>query len=652
MKGKLLIALCLSAVASWGVETPFRRGVNLTGLLQTANAHQVQLTASTQKDLAALKSLGFEVVRLPINLHAMTSGPPEYQIDPLLFFFLDQIADWAKQEGLHLILDNHSAVPTGGTPPNIDEVLVPVWAQLAAHFRDHPEGLYYEVLNEPHGIPDSRWGQIQGEVVEAIRAHDQHHAIIVGPADWNSFRQLRFMPEYADKNLIYTFHFYEPFLFTHQGATWTQPSMLNLSQVPFPYDAAPLPTLPAQLLGTWMQGALAQYPSEGTVARVKELIDIAADFRTQRQVPLFCGEFGVYMPNSDPGQRAFWYQTVRNYLEEQGLSWATWDYRGGFGLFEPGTAELFDYDLNLPLLAALGLGQPEQREFVSMPEQVGFDLYRDLIGEQLFESSWIGPGLVDYYADQDPAVGQRCIHWAGVDRYQFIGLDFRPARDLSLLVDQDYTLDFWVRGDTPGKAFDIRLIDTDTQDPDDHPWRMRVVIDESLAAWDGQWHHLSIPLSAFREHGAWEGEWFDPQGQFTWKAVGRLEIAAEYHDLQGANFWLDDLRVVSGTATAVALTGPDARPGVFALAQNYPNPFNGQTAIPYTLPEDSRVEIHIYNTASQQVRTLAEEPQPAGAHLVWWDGADQKGQSVASGVYLYSMKAGNFSATRRMVILR
>jgi len=647
MRQALALVSCLCALPVQAGEVPFSRGVNLTGLLQAASVRQVQLSASTQQDLAQIRRLGFDVVRLPINLHAMTSGPPDYRIDPLLFFFLDQIADWAEAEDLQLILDDHSAMS-----PALDQILVPVWEQLAAHFSARPAGLYYEVFNEPHDIPDQTWGQLQGQVVEAIRAHDQLHSIIVGPADWNSVRKLSLLPQYADRNLIYTFHFYEPFLFTHQGATWTQPSMLALAGVPFPAGAAPLPLLPAQLKGTWIQGALANYRAEGTVAKVEELLDIAAAFKAQRQVPLFCGELGVYIPNSDPDQRAFWYQTVRQHLEARGIPWATWDYRGGFGLFEPGTAGLFDYDLNLPLLAALGLGQPQQRDFVLQPEQAGFDLYRDLLGDQLSESSWIGPGQVDYYAEEDPAEGSRCIHWTGVDRYQFIGLDFRPARDLSLLVDQGYALDLWVRGDTPGKAFDIRLIDTDTADPEDHPWRLRAVIDESLVAWDGQWHHLHLPLRDFREHGAWEGEWFDPQGLFDWRAMGRMEIAAEYHDLRGVNFWLDELRVVPEMPTAVALEDLDTRPRAVALEQNYPNPFNAQTAIPYALPEDSTVELRIYDTAGQLIRTLGEGAQPAGRHLAWWDGTNQRGEPAASGVYLCVLRSAEVIDQRKMVLLR
>ena len=87
--------------------------------------------------------------------------------DPLFLYFLDQIVDWTEELELHLILDNHTFAVDSSTATDIDEVLVPVWSQLAEHYRDRSEYLYYEVLNEPHGISDVRWGQIQQEVIDA-----------------------------------------------------------------------------------------------------------------------------------------------------------------------------------------------------------------------------------------------------------------------------------------------------------------------------------------------------------------------------------------------------------------------------------------------------------------------------------------------------
>jgi endoglucanase len=82
------------------------------------------------------------------------------------------------------------------------------------------------------------------------------------------------------------------------------------------------------------------------------------NFRITRNVRIFCGELGVLDWNSDPADRAYWYSVVSRYLEENGISWTTWDYRGGFGLFNKGSKLDFNHDLNIPLLKALGFNVP------------------------------------------------------------------------------------------------------------------------------------------------------------------------------------------------------------------------------------------------------------------------------------------------------
>jgi endoglucanase len=529
-----------------GAEVPFSRGVNLTEWFQVSGLRAIQFTKFTKQDLINIQSLGCDVIRLPINLHAMTNGAPDYTPDPLFLGFLDEVVDWAEELEIHLILDNHSFDPASDTDPNIGEILVPVWTQMAEHFKDRSEYLYYEVLNEPHGIADEVWNDIQTQVVGAIREVDRTHTIIVGPAGWNSYHNLRYMPSYAGSNVIYTFHFYDPFLFTHQGASWTNPTMEVLAGVPFPYDADLMPVCPGDLAGTWVEGSLnISYPADGTVARVKELIDIAVGFRSRRDAPpLFCGEFGVYIPNSDNADRVYWYSVVREYLEEKGIAWTSWDYTGGFGLFERDGNDSFEHDLNVPLVEALGLVAPEQSEWVMEPETRGFELYTDYIATGVQASSWVGDGAVDYYCELDPAEGQYCISWTGSNRYSQIGFDFQPDKDLSVLVADGYCIDFWIRGDTPGSALDIRFMDTNTG-PDDHAWRMRMTIEEDWATWDGSWQHVQIPLADFTEHGAWDGVWFTPEGLYDWTAVDRFEIVSEHHDLAGIGFWFDRLQVLN-----------------------------------------------------------------------------------------------------------
>jgi endoglucanase len=413
-----------------------------------------------------------------------------------------------------------------------------------------------------------------------------------------------------------------------------------------------MPALPVALAGTWVGSALADYPRQGRVERLEELLDIAAAFQQQRQVPLFCGEFGVYLPNSAEEDRVFWYQVVRQGLEERSIAWTIWDYQGGFGLFERGSNELFEFDLNIPLVRALGLEEPLQREFVLEPEVEGFELYRDFIGPQMVASNWISGGEVDYYSEEEPAQGRYCVHWSGAQRYNYLGFDFRPVKDLSRLVEAGYALELWVRGDRPGASFDVRLMDTN-REGEDLPWRMRYTVTDKDGPWDGQWHPLRLPLNHFSEHGAWDGEWFAPRGQFDWTAVDRFEIVAEHRDLEGVGLWFDDIRVAGAQVASAVLEGEGgAAPAAFALHPNYPNPFNASTTIAYALPVDGRVEIAVYNAQGQRVRTLLEAFQPAGLHALVWDGLDQTGQRAASGLYFYRMATADFLAAGKMALVR
>jgi len=549
MKRAILFLIIINV--AWSAETPFKRGVNLTGWLQTSNVRQIQFTKFTKQDLINIKSLDCDVIRLPINLHAMTGGGPDYTIDPLLYYFLDQIVNWSEELEMHLILDNHSFDPAVNTDPNIVDILISVWTQMAEHYKNRSNYLYYEVLNEPHGISDSIWNSIQQRVINAIRAVDKKHTIVVGPAGWNSYYNLSNMPQYEDDNLIYTFHFYDPFVFTHQGASWTGPSMVSLAGVPFPYDSEAMPACPPELEGSWIQSNFNSYQNHGTVSHVKELIDTAVAFKTQRDVPIFCGEFGVYIPNSDNEDRVYWYEVVRSYFKEKGLAWTIWDYKGGFGLFEKDSGELFDYDLNVPLVEALGLTAPPQQELATTPDVNEFDVYMDYIAAGIVESSWSSQEQLDYYCQNNPASGDFCIHWTGVSQYSPISLRFAPVKDLSVLVDNGFTLDFWIRCDQSGAQIDVRFIDTKTDEPGDHPWRMRHRIDQNLAEWNGQWNHVRIPLREFSEQGSWDDGWFNPAGKFDWTAVDKFEIVAEYGDLEGIHFYFDNIRIIESGAPVV-----------------------------------------------------------------------------------------------------
>ncbi len=568
----LALGLLLTSHASQlaAQDAPFSRGVNLTNWFQAGSAQAIDFQRYDRDDFEQIRNLGADVVRLPINLHFMAGPAPDYVLDPLFLDYLDQVVDWTEALGLHLVLDNHTFDPAANTDPAVRDVLLEVWPQMAAHFRDRSDRIYYEVLNEPHGIDDATWNDIQQDVVAAIRAVDTEHTIIVGPANWNSYHNLDAMPVYDDDNLIYTFHFYDPFLFTHQGATWTQPSMAGLAGVPFPYRAEDMPPLPPEFGGTWLADAHGRYAQEGTLAELRRLLQIAVDFRDTRQVPLFLGELGVYIPNSDPDDRVTWYAEVRDILDEHGIAWTAWDYHGGFGLFESGSGGDYEHDLNVPLLEALGFTVPPQTERVRQADTVGFPIFLDHAEEGV---SLGGPGdRVNFGALGQAFQGARTIEWTAPRQYEALGFDFGPDRDLSFLAAGGYALELRARCDNPATRISLRFLDTD-EGPADHPWRMGAVIPVQDLACDSQWKRLRLPLADLEEQGGWEaGEWFPAEGRFDWQAVDRLEVVGETDSPPGARLWLDAVHITGLSAAASTL---ERRAGMNGLFYDPANPGHG-----------------------------------------------------------------------------
>ena len=95
-----------------------------------------------------------------------------------------------------------------------------------------------------------------------------------------------------------------------------------------------------------------------------------------------------------------------------------------------------------------------------------------------------------------------------------------------------------------------------------------------------------------------------------------------------------------------------ALPQSFSLSQNFPNPFNSDTVIRFELPQGEEVELAVYNTAGQPVATLVQGLREAGTYTLHWDGRDERGKELASGVYMYRLQAGEGVETRKLVLLR
>jgi endoglucanase len=515
---------------------PFFRGVNFTTWFEASSPQSIVFSTFTEQDFIDAKTLGIEVIRLPIKMHDMTGGSPDYRLDPFFLSLLDHAVDWAEKHQIYLILDNHSFDPSVSTSADIGGILIPVWQQMARRYRNRSDYILYEILNEPHGIETDVWAEIQERAVRAIREIDPDRWIVVGGAGWNSIDEMLNLPAYPYDKLIYTFHFYDPHIFTHQGATWGDPPTLGpLRGVPFPFDAHEIPEVPKELIGTWMEGNLKySYSRDGTVSALERQLDKAVRFSLERGVPVFCGEFGVFIPNVLSEDRVRWYEIVGILLDLRGIVRTSWDYFGGFGIFKTDRGGSIHSDLNTDIVKALGFKVPRQRP----PEKIrnAFTLFDNYTNSQVLSFNNWGCDVNMYY----PSSGKYAVAWNNINQYGSMNFIFKRDIDWEYLLAQDYAVVFTAKADKPS-SFDVRFVNNENENA--IPWRLRA--SANIAA-DGNWHTVRIPLSSMREHGAWVNstqQWYNPRSEFSWTDIASLSFVAEEGSLSGITILFDTIRI-------------------------------------------------------------------------------------------------------------
>jgi endoglucanase len=286
------------------------RGVNLGNALEapTEGAWGVRLEEGYFKRIA---EAGFNSVRIPVRWSAHMAAQPPYAIDKTFLARVDWAVDQALANKLVAIVNIHHYEEMASEPEKHKERFLAIWSQLAPHFRERPADLYFELLNEPcRKLTNELWNPIAAGAIAVIRKTNPTRTIVVGPGNWNNVKQLPNLklPE-KDRNLIATFHYYLPFKFTHQGASWVGGQS-------------------KQWLGTkWTA-------SEKEAQEVRAHLDAAAAWAKENRRPLFMGEFGAYS-KADMASRARWTEFVRTEAEKRGISWAYWEFCAGFGVYDP-----------------------------------------------------------------------------------------------------------------------------------------------------------------------------------------------------------------------------------------------------------------------------------------------------------------------------
>ena len=290
----------------------------------------------TADDIALIKSMGFDHVRLSINPAPMMRHNEADRIPADYLGYLDEAVKMILDHGLAVILDMH---PDSDFKAKLvqrdDEVeqFSDFWRALARHYSTYdPEMVYFEILNEPEFRDRYRWAGVQAKLAAAIRDGAPKHTIIAAGANWSDIDDLLELTPLSDPNVIYNFHFYDPHTFTHQGATWGENYWHFETKLAYPAEMQNAEQVAAEQPDRLNRLRVLRYALDHWDAnRIAAEIGQAAEWAKHWNVPLTCNEFGVYRKDSDPQDRARWIHDVRATLEHDGIGWNMWDYgaRGG-----------------------------------------------------------------------------------------------------------------------------------------------------------------------------------------------------------------------------------------------------------------------------------------------------------------------------------
>ena len=327
--------------------THLRRGINLSEwyaqVYDPRGYTQEHLTKwVSADDIALIKSMGFDHVRLSINPEPMMRHNMADQIPQEYLGYLDSAVKMILSHGLAVILDMHPESEFKAKLVQQDssvEQFSDFWRAFARHYSNtDPEKVYFEVLNEPEFRDHYRWAGVQAKLAQSIREGAPNHTIIAAGGNWSDVQDLLALTPLPDSNVIYNFHFYDDHTFTHQGATWGSNYWHFETKLAYPSDMKNAEKVASEQPDPVNRLTVLRYGLDHWDAeRIAVEIGQAAEWAKRWDVPLTCNEFGVYRPYSDPQDRARWLHDVRTTLEHDGIGWNMWDYGArdngrGFGV--------------------------------------------------------------------------------------------------------------------------------------------------------------------------------------------------------------------------------------------------------------------------------------------------------------------------------
>lgn len=310
---------------------PFKikRGTNIAHWLSQSKKRGAERASFiTQKDVQYIASAGFDHFRLPVDEEQLWDSSGKRYDDA--FKLLDNALTWANEAGLRVVLDLHilrshyfnAAEKPLWTQPAAQDKFVALWRDLSSAVKKFPNNVVaYEFMNEPVADDPEQWNKLLSRVADSIRHWEPERVLVIGSNRWQSaktFDQLRVPAN--DKNIILSFHFYEPFYLTHYHAAWTALRDFK-GTVQYPGQIVVNGTKPEEQK-IWNRDTLEQM-----MAKPIHLADSLG-------LPLYCGEFGV-IDGSPEASKIAWYKDMVAVFDKHNIAYANWNFKAGsFGIVD------------------------------------------------------------------------------------------------------------------------------------------------------------------------------------------------------------------------------------------------------------------------------------------------------------------------------
>lgn len=317
------------------------RGINLGGYLsQCKHTKEHYDTFIHEEDIKQISEWGFDHVRLAVD-YEIFEKENGYIISEG-YDRVRRVIEWAKSHNLNIVIDLHKAYgydfnDAGDQKKNnlfasweLQERFVNLWIRIVGEYSSY-DNVAFELLNEVVEKENAEaWNALIRKTVKAIRKIAPTSIIIYGGIQWNSVKTLKLLDMPMDENIIFTFHFYEPLLFTHQKAYWVQ-TMDPYQTVTYPETMDYFVKESAKLGYQGEVVSLAKSQTMG-VEFITEMIEEAIKVSENAGVSLYCGEFGV-IDQAPVEDTLRWFTDVDKVFRRYNIGCAVWTYKEmDFGL--------------------------------------------------------------------------------------------------------------------------------------------------------------------------------------------------------------------------------------------------------------------------------------------------------------------------------